>query len=35
MGNPDLLQELPDIAALFSQRGRNGEQSAAAYRTLP
>jgi hypothetical protein len=34
MGNPGLLQELPDIAVLLSQRGRDGEQSAAADRTL-
>jgi hypothetical protein len=30
MGNPGLLQELPDIAALLPEGGRNGEQSAAA-----
>jgi hypothetical protein len=30
MGNPCLLQELPNIATLLSQRGGDGEQSAAA-----
>ncbi len=30
MGNPRLLQELPNIAALLSQRGGDGEQAAAA-----
>jgi hypothetical protein len=30
MGHPGLLQELPTIAALLSQRGRDGEQAAAA-----
>jgi len=30
MGNPGLLQELPDIAALLPEGGRDGEQSAAA-----
>ena len=34
MGNPGLLQELPDIAALLSEAGGDGEQSAAADRTL-
>jgi hypothetical protein len=30
MGNPHLFQEWPDVAALLSQRGGDGEQSAAA-----
>lgn len=30
IGNPRLLQEWPDVAALLSQRGGDGEQSAAA-----
>ena len=30
MGNPRLLQELPNIAALLSHRGSDGEQSAPA-----
>jgi len=30
MGNPRLLQKLPNIAALLSQRGGDGEQSAPA-----
>ena len=30
MGNPRLLQELPNIAALLSQRGGGGQQAAAA-----
>ncbi|MFZ9753587.1 MAG: hypothetical protein ACO3B3_08545, partial [Cyanobium sp.] len=34
MGDPGLLQELPDIAALLPQAGDDGEQSAAADRTL-
>jgi hypothetical protein len=34
MGNPGLLQELPDIAALLSEAGGDVEQSAAADRTL-
>ena len=34
MGNPGLLQELPDITALLSEAGGDGEQSAAADRTL-
>jgi hypothetical protein len=34
MGNPCLLQELPDITALLSQGGGDGEQAAAADRTL-
>ncbi len=34
MGNPGLLQELPDIAALLSERGGDREQAAAADRTL-
>ncbi len=35
MGNPGLLQELPDVAALLPERGRDGEQSAATDRSLP
>ncbi len=34
MGNPGLLQELPDIAALLPEGGGNGEQAAAADLTL-
>ena len=34
MGHSGLLQELPDIAALLPERGGDGEQSAAADRTL-
>lgn len=34
MGNPGLLQELPDIAALLSEAGGDGAQSAAADCTL-
>ena len=34
MGNPGLLQELPGIAALLSERGGDREQAAAADRTL-
>ena len=34
MGNPGLLQELPDIAALLPEAGGDGEQAAAADRTL-
>jgi hypothetical protein len=34
MGNPGLLQELPDIAALLSEAGGDGEQAAAADRSL-
>jgi hypothetical protein len=34
MGNPGLLQELPDIAALLPEGGRDGEQAAAADRSL-
>jgi hypothetical protein len=34
MGNPSLLQELPDITALLPERGGDAEQSAAADRTL-
>ena len=34
MGNPGLLQKLPDIAALLSEAGGDSEQSAAADRTL-
>jgi len=30
MGNPGLLQELPDIAALLPEGGGDGEQLAAA-----
>lgn len=30
MGNPRLLQELPNIPALLAQRGGDGEQAAAA-----
>ena len=30
MGNPGLLQELPDIAALLPEGGGDGEQAAAA-----
>ena len=34
MGNPGLLQELPDIAALLPEGGGDGEQAAATDRTL-
>ena len=34
MGNPGLLQELPDIAALLPEAGGDGEQAAAADCTL-
>ena len=34
MGDPGLLQELPDIAARLPQAGGDGEQSTAADRTL-
>ena len=34
MGNPGLLQELPDIAALLPQGGGDREQAAEADRTL-
>ena len=34
MGNPGLLQELPDITALLSEAGGDGEQSAAADGTV-
>ena len=34
MGNPGLLQELPDIAALLPQEGGDRKQPAAADRTL-
>ena len=34
MGNPGLLQELPDIAALLPEGGRDGEQAAAADLSL-
>ena len=34
MGNPRLLQELPDITALLLERGGDGEKPAAADRTL-
>jgi hypothetical protein len=34
MGNPGLLQELPDIPALLPQGGGDREQSAAEDRTL-
>ena len=30
IGNPSLLQELPDIAALLPEGSRDGEQTAAA-----
>jgi len=31
MGNPGMLEDLPDIAALLPEGGRDGEQSAAAH----
>ena len=34
MGDPGLLQELPDIAALLPERGGDREQAAAADRSL-
>jgi hypothetical protein len=34
MGDPGLLQELPDITALLPEAGGDGEQPAAADRTL-
>ena len=34
MGNPGLLQKIPDIAALRQQGGGDREQAAAADRTL-
>jgi hypothetical protein len=34
MGNPGLLNELPDIPALLSEGGRDCQQAAAADRTL-
>jgi hypothetical protein len=34
MGNPGLLQERPDIAALLPERGGDREQATATDRTL-
>ena len=34
MGDPGLLQELPDIPALLPEGGGDGEQAAPADRTL-
>ena len=34
MGNPGLFQKSPDIAALLPEGGGDGEQAAAADRTL-
>ena len=34
MGDPGLLQDLPDITALLSEGGRDCQQVAAADRTL-
>lgn len=34
MSDPGLLQELPDITTLLAQGGGDGEQPAAADRTL-
>jgi hypothetical protein len=34
MGNPGLINELPDIPALLSEGGRDCQQAAAADRTL-